>query len=88
MGTISCPKNKIKEVGVREVRAKISALLDLIQKGEEVVILRRGKRIARLVPIDNTEKRFPDLRTLRKSISLKGKSLSRTVIQQRNEERY
>lgn len=76
------------EVNVKEARTKISSLLDKTQKGEEVVILRRGKRVARLVPIGNTDKRFPDLRTFRKSISLKGKSLSRTVIQQRNEERY
>ena len=76
------------EVNVKEARSKISSLLDKTQKGEEVVILRRGKRVARLVPVDNTDKRFPDLRTFRKSISLKGKSLSRTVIQQRDEERY
>ncbi len=76
------------EVSVKEARSKISSLLDRTQKGEEVVILRRGKKVARLVPIGNTDKRFPDLNTFRKSISLKGKPLSRTVIQQRNEERY
>jgi prevent-host-death family protein len=76
------------EVNVKEARAKISSLLDKTQKGEEVVILRRGKKIARLVPIDITDRRFPDLRSFRKSIALKGKALSRTVIQARNEERY
>jgi prevent-host-death family protein len=76
------------EVNVKEARRKISSLLDRTQRGEEVVILRRGKRIARLVPIGNTERRFPDLGSFRKSISLKGKALSRTVIQGRNEERY
>ena len=76
------------EVNVKDARSKISSLLDRTQKGEEVVILRRGKRVARLVPIGNTDRRFPDLRSFRKSISLKGKALSRTVIQGRNEERY
>jgi prevent-host-death family protein len=76
------------EISVKEARTKISSLLDRTQKGEEVVILRRGKKVARLVPIADTDKRFPDLRTFRKSISIKGKPLSRTVIQQRNEERY
>ena len=76
------------EVSVKEARAKISSLLARTQKGEEVVILRRGKRIARLVPIGSTDKRLPDLCSFRKSISLRGKSLSSTVIQQRNEERY
>lgn len=76
------------EVNVKEARTKISSLLDRTQKGEEVVILRRGKRIARLVPIDNTDRPLPDLRSFRKSISLKGEGLGRTVIQGRNEERY
>ena len=76
------------EVNVKEARTKISSLLDRTQRGEEVVILRRGKSVARLVPIGNTDRRFPDLGSFRKSISLKGKALSRTVIQGRNEERY
>ncbi len=61
---------------------------DITQKGEEVVIVRRGKRIARLVAVGDTDKRLPDLRTFRNSISLKGEALSRAVIQGRSEERY
>jgi prevent-host-death family protein len=76
------------EISVKEARTKISSLLDRTQKGEEVVILRRGKKVARLVPIGDTDRRFPDLRSFRKSIPLKGKPLSKTVIQQRDEERY
>ncbi|MDP3098205.1 MAG: type II toxin-antitoxin system prevent-host-death family antitoxin [Syntrophales bacterium] len=76
------------EVNVKEARAKISSLLDRTQKGEEVVIVRRGKRVARLVAVGDTDKRLPDLRTFRNSISLKGEALSGAVIQGRSEERY
>ena len=76
------------EVNVKEARAKISSLLDRTQKGEEVVILRRGKRVARLVAFGDTDKRLPDLRTFRNSILLKGEALSRAVIHGRSEERY
>ena len=76
------------EVNVKEARAKISSLLDRTQKGEEVVIVRRGKRVARLVAVGDTDKRLPDLSTFRNSISLKGEALSRAVIQGRSEERY
>ena len=76
------------EVNVKEARTKISSLLDRTQKGEEIVILRRGKKVARLVPFGDTDRRFPDLRPFRKSISVKGEALSRAVIQTRNEERY
>ncbi len=76
------------EVNVKEARAKISSLLDRTEKGEEVVITRRGKRVARLVAIGDASKRLPDLRRFRDSISVEGKSLSATVIQGREEERY
>jgi len=76
------------EINVKEARTKISSLLDRARKGEEVVILYRGKRVARLTPIDNTVRRLPDLRKFRNSIPLTGKALSMTVIQERNEERY
>jgi len=76
------------EVNVKEARTKISSLLDRTQKGEEVVIVRRGKRVARLVAVGDTDKRLPDLSTFRNSISLKGEALSRAVIQGRSEERY
>jgi len=76
------------EVNVKEARAKISALLEKTCKGEEVIIVRRGKKVARLVPIGNNIRRLPDLRKFRSSISVKGDSLSQNVIQGRSEERY
>jgi prevent-host-death family protein len=37
------------EVGVRKAKANWSALLDRVQQGEEVVVTRRAKAVARLV---------------------------------------
>jgi len=37
-------------VGAFEAKNKLSALLDLVEGGEEVVITRHGKAVARLVP--------------------------------------
>lgn len=76
------------EINVKEARSKISALLDLTQKGEEILISRRGKRVARLVPVADAQKRLPDLSAFRASIAVKGDPLSRTVIDGRNGERY
>ncbi len=39
------------EIGAFEAKNKLSELLDRAEKGEEVVITRRGKPVARLVPI-------------------------------------
>lgn len=40
----------MREVGAFEAKNKLGTLLDWVEKGEEVVITRRGKAIARLVP--------------------------------------
>jgi prevent-host-death family protein len=40
----------MREIGAFEAKNTLGTLLDLVEKGEEVVITRRGKRVARLVP--------------------------------------
>lgn len=45
------------EVGSFEAKNTLSALLDRVAKGEEVVITRRGKPIARLVGVSDDDRR-------------------------------
>jgi prevent-host-death family protein len=40
----------VTTVGTFEAKTKLSELLDRVEKGEEIVITRRGKEIARIVP--------------------------------------
>jgi len=40
----------MKEVGAFEAKNTLSALLNLVERGEEVTITRHGKAVARLVP--------------------------------------
>lgn len=76
------------EINVKEARNKLSSLLDRVEEGNEVVLLRRGKEVARLVPPSGMGKRLPSLRDFRSSIKIKGNTLSETVIQNRQEEHY
>jgi prevent-host-death family protein len=39
-------------VSVLEARNRLSALLDQVERGHEVVITRRGKAVARLIPAE------------------------------------
>ena len=39
------------EIGLFEAKNKLSELVDRAERGEEVVITRRGKPVARLVPM-------------------------------------
>jgi prevent-host-death family protein len=38
------------EIGAFEAKNKLSSLLDQVERGEEVVITRRGKPVAKLIP--------------------------------------
>ncbi|GAA0569168.1 type II toxin-antitoxin system prevent-host-death family antitoxin [Craurococcus roseus] len=42
------------EVGVHEAKSRLIALLKRVEQGEEIVITRHGRVVARLVPISNT----------------------------------
>lgn len=75
-------------MNVKEARANFCALLDKAQEGDEVVIVRRDKKVVRLVPMDEARKRLPDLSAFRASIAVEGDPLSRVVLQARDEERY
>jgi prevent-host-death family protein len=40
----------MREVGAFEAKNKLGQLLDLVERGEEVMITRHGKEVARLIP--------------------------------------
>ena len=40
----------MQEIGAFEAKNKLAALLDRVESGEEIVITRHGKAVARLVP--------------------------------------
>jgi len=43
------------EVGVRELHDRLSEYLERVEEGAEIVVTRRGKRIARLSAVDLTD---------------------------------
>ena len=54
-------EHKVSEIGACKARSKFGSLLDRVQDGEEIVITRHGKRVARLISeirvIDRTQAR-------------------------------
>ncbi len=74
------------EINVEDAGGKLNNLLDKVKRGEEIIITRDGKKAARLVPTGAGEY-LPSLKNFRASIKTGGKPLSRTVIDNRNEER-
>ena len=49
----------MSQVNVAEAKAKLSELLDRALAGEEIVIARAGKPMARLVPMETMTRRKP-----------------------------
>ena len=43
------------EVGVRELHDRLSRYVQHVKDGAEVVVTMRGRRVARLVPVDETD---------------------------------
>jgi prevent-host-death family protein len=47
----------METVGAFEAKTKLSELLDLVERGGEVTITRRGEPVAKLVPISRNDER-------------------------------
>ena len=56
------------QVTVAEAKTKLSSLLDAVEAGEAVVITRRGKPIAELVPRIHVRDLLPQLAALREAL--------------------
>lgn len=77
-----------QKVSVREARESLRRLLDQVQAGDEIVVLRRGIEVGRLIPPRRKMPPLPDLSGLRASIKLEGRALSREIRDARRGERY
>lgn len=78
----------MQTINVRETREQLSALLDAVAAGEEIVILRHGKPAARLSAATPETIQFPDRSALRANLPPAGTSAAQTVRSLRDEERY
>ena len=70
----------MRTAGVREARQNLSALLDEVKQGREIVITERGKPVARLVPAGPIRgRRLPDLSAFRRSMPVFDPPLSADI---------
>lgn len=82
-------------VGIKELKSKLSSYVDMVQKGDEIVVTARGKEVAMVIPI-SPERRL--VSTLIKNgkaswsggkpegmagIHARGGSISNTVLEER-----
>ncbi|NGP52004.1 type II toxin-antitoxin system prevent-host-death family antitoxin [Thioalkalivibrio sp. XN8] len=75
-------------VNVRETRERLSRLLDAVAAGEEVVIMRHGRPVARLVPAGRGEIAFQSREALRAALPPMQRPAAAEARAGRDEERY
>lgn len=78
----------MRAVTASEARQQLTALLEAVEAGEEVTITRRGRPVARLVPIATRMSPFPDRSELRDSIPAMESSIAETIRELREDSRY
>ncbi len=79
----------MNKVSLKEARRRLGDLVDEATHGATVVITRRGRDVARLVPEETRPlKGLPDLTKFRASLRSEGKGLSAEVSLMRREARF
>ncbi len=78
----------MRTVNTTEARENLVELLTAAEQGEEIVIVRRGRPVARLVAIDKRTTDFVDRSELRSDIPPMRHSAGWTVRQLRDDERH
>ena len=76
----------MRTAGVREARQNLSALLDEVKAGGEVVITERGRPVAKLVPPDRPRRKgVPNLAAFRRTMPVFDPPLSTTLEEDRQD---
>lgn len=77
-------RRNAKAVGLFDAKTHLSALIDRVERGEEILITRHGAAVARLVPAEERRRRDPReavarIRSLRRGLRLDGASARELV---------
>jgi prevent-host-death family protein len=74
----------MKQVGIRQARQELPDLIDRAHAGEEIVITRQGKAVAKLIPAPKTPKTLPALGAFRLRMGPVGTPAVQLVREERN----
>jgi prevent-host-death family protein len=73
----------MKHVGIKQARQELPGLIDRAEAGEEVIITRQGKPVAKLVAAPKTLKPLPSLNEFRSTFKI-GTPATRLLREERN----
>ena len=74
----------MKRVGIREARQALPQLFDQAEAGEEIVITRQGRPVAKIVAAPKPARALPSLREFRSRLGGDGTPSARLLREERN----
>lgn len=74
----------MKHIGIKQARQELPDLIDRAEAGEEIIITRQGKPVAKLVAVPQALKQLPSLAEFRKDLSRGGTPAAQLVREERN----
>jgi prevent-host-death family protein len=75
------------DIGTKDLRRRLSEILDRVARGERVIVHRRGRLAVTLAPLVPRASRLPSLTAFRAGLRVRGRSLSAEVVAARGQER-
>lgn len=75
------------DIGTKDLRQRLSEILDRVARGERVIVRRRGHPAVTLAPLVPSESRLPSLAAFRAGLRVRGRPLSAEVVAARGQER-
>ncbi|MHB8743771.1 MAG: type II toxin-antitoxin system Phd/YefM family antitoxin [Sulfuricaulis sp.] len=74
----------MKHVGIKQARQHLPDLIDQVEAGEEILITRQGKPVAKLVSAPTTAKQLPSLEEFRRGIGHSGTPSAQLLREERD----
>jgi prevent-host-death family protein len=74
----------VKHIGIKQARQELPNLINRAEAGEEIVITRQGKPVAKLIPAPKTLKPLPSLTAFRREIGRTGTPAAQIVREERD----
>ena len=75
------------DIGTKELRRRLSEILERVERGERVVVRRRGRPAVALSSLVPGDARLPSLAAFRARLRVRGLPLSAEVVAAREKER-
>jgi len=73
----------MKKIAFTDFRKKVSSFIDEVEFGETLILLRRGKPIAEIIPFSGRDKEIPAWKQPIQPLQMQGCDLSSAILEER-----